>query len=115
MNALKLRGHPESAPRPYAANLVLVWEYVQQILPTLRGRLIVTGDHGELLGEHRGQRGHGDHWKYGKGSDYPELYRVPWYVVTKENFEPADIQGKQPETEIGRETLTARLEGLGYL
>jgi hypothetical protein len=60
--------------RCYEDNLALAMPYALQLAEQLRGRVIVTSDHGEALGE--GDRyGHaGVHW--------PELWEVPWWEVT---------------------------------
>jgi len=61
--------------RAYQANLALAWNCAHQLAGRLTGRVVVTSDHGEILGEYGGQFGHESKWHY------PELYRVPWLVV----------------------------------
>jgi len=70
--------YPVSAVREaYRDNLTLVLDSLDSLLPNIGGRTVVTGDHGELLGEYtnlnRKQRF--GHWP---GMDLPELREVPW-------------------------------------
>jgi len=103
----RLRGHPDSTPRTYAANLVAVWEKVQELLPELGGRIVITGDHGELLGEHGGLRGHNRIWRY------PEVLQVPWLVVENGPYTARPIADAEVQ-DADRGNLRARLEALGY-
>ncbi len=77
----------------YRANLELVWHAAQQLAGALPSRrIIVTADHGELLGED-GRFGHEGHW------DHPALLSVPWRALTA---------ARVPET------ARSKLEALGY-
>lgn len=107
-NMYGLRGHTQSAPRTYAANLIIVWEHLQEVIQRLRGRIVITGDHGEMLGERGGLRGHRPDW------DYPELREVPWLVIDRGDFRPSPLR-KHRENESSEMQLKARLESLGYL
>lgn len=104
---LRLRGHLESEPRTYIANLLCVWDYVQAMLESLRGTVVVTADHGELLGEYGGRRGHNKVWQY------PELHAVPWLVLERGTFRPQPVQAGDTFAE-GDTQVIARLEALGY-
>ena len=57
-------------------NLYLVLRYVARLTRYLHGRLIISVDHGELLGEHR-LYGHSPSLKL------PQLVKVPWLEVSK--------------------------------
>jgi len=65
----------------YRANLRLVLKHVAELLPLLKGKTVVTSDHGELLGEsaYGGDSlkvyGHRCYWTN------PVLFRVPWLKV----------------------------------
>lgn len=67
----------------YKQNLKLVLKYVKLLIgEDLSGKVVVTSDHGELLGENR---------EYGHDVPYlhPKLQKVPWFVVgTEENTQP---------------------------
>jgi len=58
----------------YLENLVLVLEYVDKLLDVLDGKIIITSDHGEMLGEF-GEIGHGC------GVRFRELVEVPWFRI----------------------------------
>jgi hypothetical protein len=104
----------------YKDNLGLVLEQVQYLLKYLKGRIIVTADHGELLGEKR-QYGHPPN------SDNPILLEVPWLVIDKETADtyqpdaqmhnagndenPARVDYDQTD----EEQIKDRLRDLGYL
>lgn len=60
--------------KAYEFNLRLVLEYVTKLIPHLKGKIVVTADHGELLGEH-------SKFLHPKDFYVPELYEVPWFIV----------------------------------
>jgi len=59
--------------RSYEETLRLVLEHVALLLEDLRGRVVITADHGELLGEHG--------LFFHLPLPLPELRHVPWFVV----------------------------------
>lgn len=60
----------------YEENLRIVLSHVASLIKHLHGRIIVTADHGELLGE-KGMYGHP------QGKSFPELREVPWLEIEK--------------------------------
>ena len=60
----------------YEETLDLVLERVSEINPHLNGRIVVTTDHGELLGED-------GVWGHPLNSDHPALWEIPWFEVEK--------------------------------
>lgn len=65
----------------YTENLKFALGFVKGILPKIEGRIVITGDHGELLGEN-GLYGHGS--KIGKIDSLLEtLTTVPWFECEK--------------------------------
>lgn len=64
----------EGLRKAYEENLRLVLSYVAKILRYLKGKVVITSDHGELLGEKR---------LFGHSSSLrePELLEVPWFKV----------------------------------
>lgn len=58
----------------YMDNLLLVLEHVAELLPHLKGKVVITADHGEFLGEDR---------LYGHPCfcDHPLLLQIPWFIV----------------------------------
>lgn len=59
----------------YASNLKYVLEKVEKLLPKLKGKTVITSDHGELLGE-MGLFGHYAGWGLSK------LTEIPWFIPT---------------------------------
>lgn len=62
--------------KAYEGNLKLVLKYVEQLIKKLpHRRIVITSDHGELLGE--------EGFLHPCGSNHPILREVPWLEVTK--------------------------------
>lgn len=62
--------------RLYKSNLRIVLKYVARLISRLKEKIIITSDHGELLGE-QGLYGHRDY------NDVPILFEVPWLEIDK--------------------------------
>jgi hypothetical protein len=61
----------------YKENLEYVLNYVRELIDNLPpGKIIITSDHGELLGEGR------HYWHY-KDIKHPKLREVPWLEINK--------------------------------
>jgi arylsulfatase A-like enzyme len=58
----------------YNANLRRALESVEELIESLDGKVVITADHGEMLGE-KGLYSH-PHGVY-----FKELVEVPWFVV----------------------------------
>lgn len=97
----------------YEENLDIVLDSVETLLAEIKGRTVVTADHGEMLGDRGGpipitEYGHPT------GHRTPELVTVPWLVYER---------GPRPEITPGRPVSTDRppndrienrLQALGY-
>jgi len=73
---LAFRFGDEKLRQAYEENLKIVLSYVAQLLEKLSGKIVVTADHGELLGE-EGVYGHP------VGHHVRPLMEVPWFEVEK--------------------------------
>jgi hypothetical protein len=62
----------------YRQDVKLALEQVKRLIEELDGKVIVTADHGELLGEN-------DHWGHKIGLEKPELLEVPWLEIKTED------------------------------
>ena len=62
--------------RAYIENLRLVLSYVRTLVKTLEGKIIITTDHGERLGEN-------GHFGHVSGSTDPLLRMIPWFQLRK--------------------------------
>lgn len=98
----------------YDENLALALEQVDHLLEIVRGRTVVTADHGNFVGERiapfdRRRFGHPD------GVCAKTLRTVPWVVVTDETRKHI---GAEPPTDsvVGDiSTARSRLRDLGYV
>ena len=109
----------EGLRKAYKDNLTVVLEEVAVLLKSLSGRIIVTSDHGELLGEDK-CFGHPR-----SSSTNPLLLTVPWLVIEKQ---AEDVIGHKDTTVVPRkdstpkqtdgkeadEEITDKLRALGY-
>ncbi|MBE0535805.1 MAG: hypothetical protein IH624_09060 [Phycisphaerae bacterium] len=115
-----LRRHTvEQLREAYRDNLQRVLVQTALLIKQLSGRIIVTSDHGELLGEDRC-------FSHPTGSDHPILRQVPWLVIDKTSADASasriiDKVADRPQsspppacTQDERE-LTEKLKALGYL
>jgi len=91
----------------YYENLEVVLEYVNNLIDKLDGKIVVTADHGELLGEHN-TVGH-PKYRY-----YEKLRKVPWLIIDT-NDRP-DIISEEPTESIiaDDDIIENRLRSLGY-
>ncbi len=93
----------------YEANLELVLPYRDELSRLVKGLVVTTADHGQLLGE-RGLYGHC------AGPLHPELTEVPWLQEDRGSFHPAEIPADlgQSDAETDPEEISHKLEALGY-
>ncbi|HOK95673.1 MAG TPA: hypothetical protein PK052_11000 [Anaerohalosphaeraceae bacterium] len=101
----------------YKNNLKAVLEQVRILAQSLPGTLVITSDHGELLGE-EGQFAHP------RGSQHPILRNVPWLVIKTNTVrcpseagppdQPKGSAAPQTETVKNEDEIIQRLRALGY-
>lgn len=107
----------ETLRKAYRDNLVAALKQVSVLIDNVSGRIVVTSDHGELLGE-RSCYGHP------RGSKNPILITVPWLVIEKEAASGGEIGkvGHPSESDSGpdqrprttEEEIAGKLRSLGY-
>ena len=98
----------------FRENLDIVLPYVEELLEELRGKTVVTADHGQVIGERSfpvpiREYGHPP------GIYMEELVRVPWLI--HQNGERRTITSEPPREEfddIDESVVSDRLEQLGY-
>lgn len=104
----------EQVREAYAENLDVVLESVADLLDHLRGKTVVTADHGEMLGDRHDYvpvRDYGHH----EGVYNDALTKVPWHVHS--DGERKDVVAEAPvesDSEADDEALESRLADLGY-
>ncbi len=62
----------------YEGNLIYVLKEVERLLPNLSKKVVITSDHGELIGEY-------NRFGHTRFERYPETVNVPWLEVTPMN------------------------------
>jgi len=92
--------------KAYEDNLKLVLKEVAKLVHRLKGRIVITSDHGELLGE----SGAYFHPSY---LNYPSLRIVPWLEVEGSKVVPEPLEIEYSNTE--KVQIEKRLKELGYL
>ena len=93
--------------RAYRENLKLVMPYVEDLCARLDGKVVITADHGELLGE-LGRFGHHPQWPS------RVLETVPWLELENGEFSPSPVFRGETEGPA-QDVLERRLRSLGYL
>ena len=73
----------------YKENLEVVLESVAELLEHISGRILITADHGEYLGEN-GRYGHGF-----KVPRRPPIVEVPWLIIEKEKSKEREDSDKE--------------------
>lgn len=80
---LALKEGKEEAMRAYRSNLDLVLPHVEHLVNKLRGKTVVTADHGEACGEEAATPLKIPIYGHPNGVHIPVLLEVPWLVVDK--------------------------------
>lgn len=99
--------------RLYTDNLDRTLPHVVELLDTLKGRTIVTADHGNMLGE-RARPIPIIEWGHPRGIYTDELVEVPWLVIDgarRKITEGSPIATREREFD---DVVKRRLQDLGY-
>lgn len=108
-------GLEASVIKAYKNNFKLVLPYVEKLIKKSVGKVVVTSDHGNLLGE-RAYPVPVKEWGHPDGIYVKELTKVPWFVV--DGDERRDIISEEPvhERKNDHQQITEeRLNALGYV
>ncbi|MFC4989697.1 hypothetical protein [Saliphagus infecundisoli] len=98
----------------YADNLDRALPHVKELMKELKGRTVVTADHGNMVGE-RSFPIPIREWGHPRGIYTEQLVRVPWLI--HDNEPRRDIVAERPETttkNIEEGKVADRLKNLGY-
>jgi len=103
----------------YGENLDIVLEEVRELIEALPGKIVVSADHGELLGESLPPLGLSQYGHPG-GIYHETLVRVPWHVHT--NGDRPEVVAEAPDRERGHDgkmsndrDIERNLADLGYV
>jgi len=108
---------PMALQRAYESDLRLALECVVDLLDYLQGKIVVTSDHGEFLGE-GGHFGHSSH-NFAM-PDHTPLTDIPWLELTREEIlkKPDVVKEHEALSAPGKaseELIREKLIDLGYL
>ena len=120
MDAARRKYGRKMLPKAYEATLQRTLAQVAVLLKHLTGKIIITSDHGELLGENR-------RYAHPYGSIDPTLIEVPWLTIEKTERQidtkteevtaaqkPTAEPSDEAKTETEQEELKRKLKSLGY-
>lgn len=96
----------------YEENLDIVLRSVRELLTGIDGRIVLSADHGNLVGDTMYPipiRGYG----HPNGIHVPELIQVPWQII--ENGERRSTTAEEPNAYERDEPHVERLRDLGYV
>lgn len=99
----------------YRENLEAVLPTVRRILERVEGKHVVTGDHGQFLGE-RAYPVPNPEWGHPRGIYAPPVLKVPWLEYTNERHR--EIQNESPSgrsANVDNDKIRERLGHLGYV
>lgn len=116
---LKMRGelgHTKDRLRSaYRANLQRALDSIEELLPDLSGRVVITSDHGNMVGE-RSRPIPIREWGHPSGTYTPQLVAVPWLVVDAGQRPAIRSEASVQEDDTAAEAVVAdRLKDLGYV
>ena len=93
--------------RAYESNVELVRIAARDLRRKLGGNVVVTADHGEILGA-------GGRFGHDPSFCDPELRLVPWHQVRNRAFSPEPVKRMSPNTAQGNQ-MQQKLRALGYM
>jgi len=102
------KGEKEKVWGAYIDNLRYVLDYMEVLIENFDGSIVLTADHGELMGDH-------GMYYHMPGNPHPKLKKVPWVRIEgsdKYTYEPdVALKGRKNTQEVSDE----QLEALGYI
>jgi hypothetical protein len=118
MDAVRRKYGDELLRKAYKENLEIVLKSVAELVDTLSGKVIITADHGEMLGENNCYC----HWSR---SNNEFLREIPWLMIDKGDKDPgsaprAASEGQKasepaaPADEEAKQKIQEKLRALGY-
>jgi len=103
---------PEAVRESYRLNLDVVLPHVRQLIKKIDGTVVVSSDHGNMLGEPSRPIPTVE-WEHPEGIYVPELVTVPWFIYQEGNRE---IRAEPPDERLNCDRdVSDRLKELGYV
>jgi hypothetical protein len=121
-DAIRRQHGKEALRRAYKENLEIVLESTAKLVDALSGKIVVTSDHGEVLGENNCY----EHWSR---SSNKFLLEIPWLVIDKgaRTTEPvqsthderqqktsAPVSADRSDEDQTKQKIQEKLKALGY-
>jgi hypothetical protein len=104
----------ETIREAYEENLELALPHVQEIQDSVTGKVVVSADHGNMLGE-RMRPIPVKMWGHPPNLDHPALTRVPWLEMPCESRRETVAERPSEQTdEMADSDMQERLRALGY-
>lgn len=97
----------------YNESLKKTLPYIEDLLHSLRGKSVVTADHGNMIGE-RGQPVPIRYWGHPAGIYTDQLVRVPWIKHCNGERKQISAEPSYKQQDVGDEKVNERLRDLGY-
>ena len=109
MDAVRRKYKASGLRKAYKENLEIVLAELKELLTFLKGKIVITSDHGELLGENK-------EYSHYPGSSNPLLQQIPWLVIEKKDALPIPELGVfNVQSNDDAISIENRLRDLGYL
>jgi hypothetical protein len=102
----------ETVRRAYDETLERALDAVERLLARVDGHVVVSADHGELLGE-RVVPGGPREWSHPANFDAPQLREVPWHTVQRGSRERV-AEPPEDRAEVDVDLVEEQLAALGY-
>jgi hypothetical protein len=98
----------------YTDNLKYVLKYIEKLLTNNFGKIVVTGDHGNYIGEHASPIPIKE-WGHPRGMYDGPVIHIPWLEINTGNRRQitSDLTSKSSQ-DIQDDVVTERLQSLGY-
>lgn len=96
----------------YVDNMAFVLDYVEALVNELDGKTVITGDHGELLGNPSATLS--PKYKHPRNVYTPELRTVPWLEIDSGERKTVVPEEPIPADEMSAESVEKQLQALGY-
>lgn len=97
----------------YEHNLDIVLDSVDRLINSLDGKVVITSDHGNMLGERSAPIPIRE-WGHPRGIHTPQLVEVPWLEIEGERREITAEDPKNPNRPDTDTSVKQRLRDLGY-
>lgn len=98
----------------YNENLDVVFDYLGCLLDKISGKVVISSDHGNMVGERQGPIPTREMFGHPWGVYTTELVRVPWFVVQHSNRRSITSESPSTQNKHSEELVKERLRSLGY-